>query len=293
MESVDAHVKEAKMKVYISADMEGISGVVDREDTTIGGRGYERARRLLTAEVNAVVAGALEAGATHVLVNDAHSTMRNLIVEDLVPGAEVIQGSLKRGCMMEGLDQSFDAVFFLGYHSRAGDPIGVMNHTMWSGGIQNLVLNGEPVGEIAVNAAYAGQMGVPVALVTGDQTAVDEAKALLGDVESAIVKEALGRLTAKLSHPSVGRDRVRLAARVAVERAMDFQPYVVETPVAMGIEFTSSAMAEVCSWIPTVEKVSPRTVRFRFDDWRQGMGLMLALLWLAIHVANDIESVTR
>jgi D-amino peptidase len=280
------------MKVYVSADIEGISGVVDREDTTIGGREYERARRLMTAEVNAVVAGAFEAGATQVLVNDAHAKMRNLIVEDLDPGVEVIQGAVKRGCMMEGLDESFDAVFFLGYHSRAGDPFGVLNHTMWSGGFHNLQLNGEPAGEIAVNAAYAGQMGVPVALVTGDQTAVEEAKELLGDVESAVVKEALGRYTAKLLHPSAGRERVRLAARLAVERVMDFKPYVIETPATMGIEFTSSAMADVCSWIPTVEKVSPRSVRFEFNDWRQGMGLMLALLWLAIHVATDMESVT-
>lgn len=280
------------MKVYISADMEGISGVVDREDTTIGGREYERARRLMTAEVNAVVAGAFEAGATQVLVNDAHSKMRNLIVEDLDPGVEVIQGAVKRGCMVEGLDESFDAVFFVGYHSRAGNPFGVMNHTMWSGGFQNVLLNGEPAGEIAVNAAYAGQMGVPVALVTGDQAAVDEAKELLGDVESAIVKEALGRYTAKLLHPSAGHERVRLAARLALERVMDFKPYVVETPATMGIEFTSSAMADVCSWIPSVEKISPRSVRFEFNDWRQGMGLMLALLWLALHVATDMESVT-
>lgn len=280
------------MKVYISADMEGISGVVDREDTTIGGRGYERARRLMTADVNAAVAGALEAGATHVLVNDAHAKMRNLIVEDLDAGVEVIQGALKRGCMMEGLDESFAAVFFVGYHSRAGNPLGVLNHTMWSGGFQNLLLNGEPAGEIAVNAAYAGQMGVPVALVTGDQAAVDEAKELLGDVESAVVKEALGRHTAKLLHPSAGHERVRLAARLALERLTDLKPYVVETPATIGIEFTSSAMADVCSWIPTVETIGPRSVSFEFNDWRQGMGLMVALLWLAIHVATDMESVS-
>jgi D-amino peptidase len=272
--------------------MEGISGVVDREDTTIGGRGYERARALMTADVNAAVAGAYEAGATHVLVNDAHAKMRNLIVEDLDPGVEVIQGAVKRGCMMEGLDESFDAVFFLGYHSRAGNPFGVLNHTVWSGGFHNLLLNGEPAGEIAVNAAYSGHLGVPVALVTGDQTAVNEAKELLGDVESAIVKEALGRYTARLPHPSAGQERVRLAARRALERVTDFRPYIVASPATLGIEFTSSAMADVCSWIPTVETISPRSVRFQFHDWRQGMGLMVALLWLAIHVATDMESVS-
>ena len=171
------------MKVFISADIEGVSGVVDRDDAIVGGREYERARRLMTADVNAAIAGAYEGGATQVLVNDAHSKMRNLIVEDLDPRAEVIQGVVKRGCMMEGLDECFAAVFFVGYHSRAGNPFGVMNHTMWSRGFQNLFLNGAPVGEIGINAAYAGQFGVPVALVTGDQTAVQEAQELLGPAE--------------------------------------------------------------------------------------------------------------
>ena len=276
------------MKVFISADMEGISGLVDQEDTTIGGREYERARRLMTAEVNAAVAGAFEAGATQVLVNDSHSKMRNLIVEEIDPLIEVIQGAVKRGCMMEGLNESFDAVFFLGYHSKAGNPFGVMNHTMWSRGFQNLLLNGEPAGEIAVNAAYAGQIGVPVALVTRDQTAVEEAKELLGDIESATVKQALGRFTARLSHPNTAQENVRQAARRALERVKDFKPYVVESPARMGIEFTSSAMSDVCSWIPTVDKISPRSVQFEFNDWREGMGLMLALMWLAIHTANDM-----
>ncbi len=276
------------MKVFISADIEGVSGVVDRDDAVVGAREYERARRLMTADVNAAIAGAYEGGATQVLVNDAHSKMRNLIVEDLDPRAEVIQGVVKRGCMMEGLDESFAAVFFVGYHSRAGNPFGVMNHTMWSRGFQNLFLNGAPVGEIGVNAAYAGQFGVPVALVTGDQTAVQEAQELLGPLESAVTKQALGRFTARLLAPSKAQELTRQAARDALARLADFKPYVLPKPVTMGIEFTSSAMADVCSWIPTVRKISPRNIEFSFADWREGMGLMLALMWLAIHNTNDM-----
>jgi D-amino peptidase len=276
------------MKVFISADIEGVSGVVDRDDAVVGAREYERARRLMTADVNAAIAGAYEGGATQVLVNDAHSKMRNLIVEDLDPRAEVIQGVVKRGCMMEGLDESFAAVFFVGYHSRAGNPFGVMNHTMWSRGFQNLFLNGAPVGEIGVNAAYAGQFGVPVALVTGDQTAVQEAQELLGPLASAVTKQALGRFTARLLAPSKAQELTRQAARDALARLADFQPYVLPKPVTMGIEFTSSAMADVCSWIPTVRKISPRNIEFSFADWREGMGLMLALMWLAIHNTNDM-----
>ena len=276
------------MKIFISADIEGVSGVVDREDAIIGGREYERARRLMTADVNAAIAGAYEGGATQVLVNDAHSKMRNLIVEELDPRAEVIQGVVKRGCMMEGLDESFAAVFFVGYHSRAGDPLGVMNHTMWSRGFQNLLLNGQPVGEIAINAAYAGQFGVPVALVTGDQTAVQEAQALLGNVEFAVTKQGLGRFTARLLPPSTGQELTRQAARGALQRLKELRPYVIPAPVTMGFEFTSSAMADVCSWIPAVKKTGSRSVQFTFDDWREGMGMLLVLMWLAIHNTNDM-----
>jgi D-amino peptidase len=276
------------MKVFISADIEGVSGVVDRDDAVVGAREYERARRLMTADVNAAIAGAYEGGATHVLVNDSHSKMRNLIVEDMDPRAEVIQGVVKRGCMMEGLDESFDAVFFVGYHSRAGNPFGVMNHTMWSRGFQNLYLNGIPVGEIGVNAAYAGQFGVPVALVTGDQTAVQEAQELLGAVEGAVTKQGLGRFTARLLPPSKGQELTRQAACNALGRLKELKPYVLPKPVTMGIEFTSSAMADVCSWIPSVEKTGSRNVQFIFTDWREGMGMMLVLMWLAIHNTNDM-----
>jgi D-amino peptidase len=276
------------MKVFISADIEGISGVVDREDAMIGGREYERGRRLMTADVNAAIAGAYEGGATQVLVNDSHSKMHNIIVEDMDPRAELIQGVVKRGCMMEGLDESFAAVFFVGYHSRAGNPLGVMNHTMWSRGFQNLSLNGQPAGEIAINAAYAGQFGVPVALVTGDQTAIQETQELLGLVEGAITKQALGRFTARLLPPSTGQELTRQGAKRALQRLKELKPYVLPAPVTMGFELTSSAMADVCSWIPAVEKTGSRSVQFTFTDWRVGMGMMLVLMWLAIHNTNDM-----
>ena len=276
------------MKVYISADIEGISGVVDRDDAMPGGSDYERARRLMTADVNAAIAGAYEGGATQVLVNDAHSKMHNLLVEELDARMELIQGMVKRGCMMEGLDETFDAAFFVGYHSRAGDPLGVMNHTMWSRGFQNVLLNGVPAGEIAINAAYAGQFGVPVALVTGDQTAVQEAQELLGTVESAITKQALGRFTARLLPPSTGQELTRQAARRALQRLKEFKPNVLPAPVTMGFELTSSAMADVCSWISGVEKTGTRSVQYTFNDWRDGMGMMQVLMWLARYNTNDM-----
>jgi D-amino peptidase len=276
------------MKVFISADMEGVSGLTDSDEMIVEGHEFERGRRLLTGDVNAAIAGAFDGGATEVVVNESHWTMRNLLTEDVDPRATIIRGIVKRGCMMEGLDESFGTAFFVGYHSRHGVSQGVMNHAMLGKEIQNLYLNGRPVGEMTVNAAYAGQMGVPVGLITGDQTAAQEALDEFGpdNIETVVVKEGIGRFTAKLLHPTVAHRRIREGAARAVQRAPGMRPYVVATPASMGFEFTSTAMAEVCSWIPTVRRLGPRTVEFTFDDWRAGMGLMFALLWLALHVAD-------
>lgn len=278
------------MKVFVSADMEGISGVTDSDEMVFTGREFERARRFLTGDVNAAIAGAFEGGATEVVVNESHWMMRNLITEDVDPRAEIIRGIVKRGCMMHGLDDSFGAVFLVGYHSKDGTPYGVMNHTMLGREVQNLLMNGEPVGEMSVNGAYAGQFGVPVALLTGDQTAAAEAHEVFGvdNIETVIVKEGMGRFTAKLLHPSVAQKRIREAAKRAVQNAKHFKPYVVGPPASMGFEFTSTTMAEACSWIPTVERKGPRTVEFEFDDWVEGMGLLFALMWLALHVADPM-----
>ena len=276
------------MKVFISADMEGATGVICSDEMQSEGREYERGRRFLTGDVNALVDGAFKGGATEVVVNESHWTMNNLLTEDLDPRAELIRGTIKRGCMMEGLDESFGIIFLTGYHSKHGTPHGIMNHTMLGKEIQNFYLNGEPVGEMAVNAAYAGQFGVPVGLVAGDQTLESEAKALLGDVETVVLKKGRGRFTAQLIHPDVTGELLREGAMRAVQGAAQRKPYAVDSPASIGIEFTSTAMAEVCSWIPTVERTGPRSIDFTFADWREGMGLMFALLWLTLHVADQM-----
>ncbi len=275
------------MKIFISADMEGASGITDRDDLMYGGAEFERGRRFLTGDVNAAIQGAFDAGATEVVVNESHASMRNLLTEDLDPRAQLIRGNIKRGCMMEGLDETFAAVFFVGYHSKHGTARGIMNHAMLGKEVQNLFMNGEPVGEIAVNAAYAGQMNVPIALISGDQTAVAEAQALLPGIEGAIVKEGIERFTAKLLHATVAQARIRAAAQQALQKLPTLKPLKVESPASMGFEFTSTAMAEVCSWIPTIRRKNDRSIEFTFDDWRDGMGTLFALLYLAIHVADS------
>ncbi|HET9465408.1 MAG TPA: M55 family metallopeptidase, partial [Gemmatimonadales bacterium] len=180
------------MRVYISVDMEGVAGVVheDQTDPTDARHAgeYNRFRRLMTDEANAAIAGALEAGARSVLVNDSHWLMRNLLAEELNPAAELLSGGPKRLSMVEGIDAGFDAAMFIGYHARAGTRNATIDHT-YTSRVYETRLNGEPVGELALNAAMAGVHGVAVVLVSGDLALAEEARALFGDgVETVVVK---------------------------------------------------------------------------------------------------------
>jgi len=179
------------MKVYISCDMEGISGVVAGKQTEGNGEEYKRAQKLMTDELNAAIEGALAGGATEILVNDSHGHMRNILIEELNPKAQLISGSPKPLLMMQGIDASFDAAFFIGYHAQAGTAYSVLDHT-YAGIVYQVSLNGRPMGETGLNAALAGYFGVPVVLVSGDKLLVEEATALLGTVEGVAVKESCG-----------------------------------------------------------------------------------------------------
>ncbi|HJS47741.1 MAG TPA: M55 family metallopeptidase, partial [Gemmatimonadales bacterium] len=189
------------MRVYISVDMEGVAGVVHEDQTNpVDPRcaaEYARFRRLMTLEANAAVEGALDAGATRVVVNDAHWFMRNLLAEELHESAELVSGDPKPLSMMQGIADGFEAAFFVGYHAMAGTAEAVLDHT-YTDRVAAARLNGAPIGELGINAALAGAHGVPVALVTGDQAVAAEARALLGGgVATAVVKQAIGRQAAR------------------------------------------------------------------------------------------------
>jgi D-amino peptidase len=272
------------MKVYISADMEGTGGIVHSNQTESAHPEYERARKLMIGEVNAAVEGALKGGAQSVLVNDSHANMRNLLIEEMHPEAVLLSGSPKPYSMMSGLDASFDAVFFTGYHARAGSSFGNLDHTWYGpGNVQGVWLNGVEVGEYGVNAAFAGYFGVPVALVTGDQTVCAQAKELLGaDLETVIVKEAVGRVAAKNFHPT----RVQAMIRQAAERALakKRKPFVVKPPITLRLAFARSSQADQCLLMPNVKLVSPRAVELTLDDYAVLFNSFRALL-----VLSDIQ----
>lgn len=268
------------LKVYISADMEGIGGVVNWDETGKEGLGdYDRARKLMVGEVNAAIEGALAAGATEVLVNDSHGSMYNIIIEDLNPAARLISGSPKPMSMMEGLDDSFDAVFLVGYHARATTP-GVLNHT-YTGSLLEYRVNGKVFGETGMNAATAGEHSVPVVLVTGDSTVCAEARALLGDIQTAAVKEHVGRYAANNLHPEKARGLIREAAQRALKGLGKVKPFKVRRPVRVELKFNSTALADGACLMPGVERVDDLTAAWEGPDYVAAVRAARAMISLA------------
>ncbi len=269
------------MKIFISADMEGTAGVTDRDQVSPGTADYARFRRLMTEEVNAAVLGALEAGAKEVVVNDSHGSMRNLLIEELHPQAQLISGRPKPHGMMQGIDTSFDAVFFTGYHAAAGTQNGVLDHTYRGTTVRQIKLGNLAVGEAAFNAALAGHFKVRVALVTGDATAVAQTKKLLTHVEAVAVKEPIGRVAAR-SHPPVeARRRIKEGATRALRRLKDLKPLVLPRPVHLELDWVTTAMADQCMMIPGMVRLNPRAVAYKARDVEQAYVLTRACLVLA------------
>jgi D-amino peptidase len=284
------------VKVLISVDMEGISGVATRRETATGwppgagkGNDYERARGWMTADANAAIAGACEAGASEVVVADAHDGMLNLIWEELDPRAELIRGYENRsGGMVEGIDANCDAVFFVGYHARAADGRGVLSHTFTGPDVLwDVRLNGEAASEARFNALVAGQFGAPVALITGDDVICDETRCWLPGVEAAVVKHSIDRFTARCLPQAVALERIRSAACRAVERLPEMRPYAMAAPILLEMVFGDSSMAAAACQIPGVQRSSDREIRYPADDALTAMNVCRVALVLASAIARQ------
>ena len=254
------------MKVYLSTDMEGTAGVVDWEQCVGEGPEAQRARLLLLAEVNAAIDGAVAAGATEVVVNDSHSVMRNLPPEQLHGEATYVSGKHKPLYMMEGLDASFDAAFFVSYHGSMGGHPAVLSHTYNPRAVFEVRLNGAVVGESGLNALVAAHFGVPVVLVTGDRTACEETAAVLPGVRAVVVKEAVSRFAASSLHPSVACRLIEEGARSAVAEVATADPPSVPRPSELEVTWRTADLAELATWIRGTERVSPRVTRTRDED---------------------------
>jgi D-amino peptidase len=245
------------MKILIASDMEGITGVTNWNQVTPGHQEYARFRKLMTGDVNAAIAGAFEGGATEVVVADGHWDGANILIEELDPRARINQGlGTAPFSMMQGIDDTFDAVIFIGYHARAGSAYANLDHT-WSGKIANVWLNDVLVGEFGLNGGLAGYFGVPVIMVSGDQTACAQTAELLGDIEQIIIKNATGRYSAECLPPSVSQAAIRDGARRAVSRVKKGNapaPFIVDTPVRVTVEFVTSDQADRAERVPGSER---------------------------------------
>lgn len=235
------------MRILISADMEGITGVTTWDQVTPGHPEYARFRRLMTGDVNAAVRGALSGGAAEVIVSDGHWNGSNILVEELDPRASVSSGAPSPLSMMQGIDRDINGVIFVGYHARQGSYPAVLDHTWSDTCVAGVWLNGSPAGEYTLNAALAGHYGVPVLMASGDQTACAQMIEQLGALETAVVKQATGRFSALCLPPAATSPLIERGAQQAVQRLIQKRiptPYRVNTPVNIAVELVSSDMAD-------------------------------------------------
>ena len=270
------------MRIFISADMEGITGLVDADDVQPGGRDYERGRLAMTGDVNAAVRGAVRAGATEIVVNDAHGPMRNLMTESLHPAARLIRGKPKTMGMIEGLTGDYDAMLCVGYHARAGAH-GVLSHSFMGHEIEDMWLDGAATGEIGLVQASAAALGVPLVVLTGDDAACAEATAWDDTVATVPVKYVRSRFAAELRPENEARAAIEETVARALgesrrgaggesggsgkpgdssESTDSSESSGSSTPTAtLAVRWQSSAVAEILLGIPGVTAVDPRTVQ--------------------------------
>lgn len=278
------------MRVYISVDMEGIAGVAAAKHVMPQEHDYGRFRRLMTQEANAAVEGALAGGAQEVVVSDGHGPMTNILVEELHPEARLLSGSNRLLGQMEGIDKSFGAAFFIGYHQREGGGDGILNHTFLGKIVQEVRLNGEPADEAAVNAGIAGAFGVPVALVAGDTAVCAEAGRRLPGVLVAPVKEGFDRYTGLSVTPQKAQSLIRDRARDAVQaaRAGRLSPYRVPLPVTFEVDFKRTAPARMATVFPGVDRRGPRTIAITDQDYLRAFKLFWGCLIIGLAVFEGL-----
>ena len=254
------------MKLFLSTDFEGTSGIVAWEQIIEGNPEYEQGRKLLTNEVNAVIEGALEGGATEFVVNDAHHHMRNLHPQDLSGQAVLITGRHKPLYMMEGLDASFDGVCFVSYHGSIGAEQAVLSHTYNPGAIWEVRINGEVVGESGINALVAAHYGVSISFGSGDEVTAREAQSIAPNAVKVVVKQSLGRFAAAHLHPTLACDMLRSGATRATREISTMQPPPFVLPVSLEVTFLVADMAAMAQWVRGVERVSERAVKLTSDN---------------------------
>ena len=273
------------MKIYISADFEGVAGVVDSRQCFPGSPDFERTRKLWVEEINAIVRGAIEAGANSVVVNEAHALMNYLLPGELNPNASFISGYVKPDNQMQGIDSTFSGAVIMG-HSMAGTTAGVLNHAYVMRDVVDMRLNGVRTGEFGLNAYWAATYGVPVILVVGDDKFAEEAKDLIPEIETAVVKTGISQFTAHNLPLITARNIIFESTKKAIFRIKDIPIPKLAQDFCLEIDFTLSEIAHLCSYVPGVERLSSRTVCFRSEDYSQVMRVRIVCTNLALAVVR-------
>ncbi len=274
------------MKVFISTDFEGTSGIVAWEQTIEGNPEYAHGRALLTAEVNAAIEGAIAGGATEIVVNDAHHNMRNLRADELAGEATLISGRHKPLYMMQGLDGSFDAVFFVSYHGSISAETAILSHTYSPSAIYEARLDGHVVGESGLNALVAAHFAVPIVLVSGDAATARESERIAPEAQRIVVKESFGRFAAGNLHPSLARRLIYDGARQAIEHAAAARPPAFERPTRLDLQFLTADMAAMACWIAGVERSGARSVTLHDEDALSLYRRFVAIVYLTRSLAE-------
>ncbi|MGP4078930.1 M55 family metallopeptidase [Pseudalkalibacillus sp. R45] len=276
------------MKIFISADIEGISGVATNVQLKKNDE-YQRFRKLMTQEVNAAIEGAFKGGATEVVVADGHGNMSNIFIEDLDERARLVSGNNRVMCQLQGLDESFDGIMFIGHHGReAGSERTTISHTLAGICVGEMKINGKVVGETEMNAGVAGDFDVPTILISGDDAYVAEVKETLPDVEAAVVKFGIDRFAAELIPPKRARKIIEEKAEASVRRINEFKAYKVEGPITFDIEFKGSQQALMTTTIPSVELTGPKSIRFTCDDFVTAYKHMWGVVIIGMAATNGV-----
>lgn len=259
-------------KIFISVDMEGISGIGTPQMTSNNGKDYATGRRLMTDEVLAVIRAIRSRGPAEILVNDSHGDMQNLLHTELPEGVHYIQGNIKPLGMVQGLDESYDGAIFLGYHARAGTPDGFIAHT-GSGAVKGLWLNGREVGEGGLNAAFAGSLGVPVILAAGDLVFTQQIQQVIDPVVVP-TKKSIGALSAELYPLDEVHEALRQGALEALDQLGQKKPWRLNTPIQIRMRFQSTARPHILLAIPGMEREDGYTVRYQARDMAEAYKLI-------------------
>lgn len=264
--------QQKPVKIFISVDMEGIGGIGTSAMVSSTGKDYALGRKLMTDEVNTVVKAIFQTGPAIIIVNDSHGDMQNLLHTELDPRVEYIQSNIKPLGMAQGLDSSFDGVIFIGYHAKAGTENGFLAHT-GSGVVKGLWLNGTEVGEGGLNTFFAGSIGVPVILASGDKVFSEEIKKLTS-TRTVITKEAIGTSAAKLIHPDVVNKELLSQTIAAIKDMKNVKPYPVKEPIEFVLKVDTPTRADVAMGIPGMKRVDGYTISYQAKNMDEAYRLI-------------------